>query len=239
MSDPSEHGPAEHDFSEKAPADPWEARLEWEQDLARRRMVDNQIEARGVRDQRVLEAMRRVPRHRFVPAELVMEAHDDNPLPIGFGQTISQPYIVGLMTELARPEPTDRALDVGSGSGYQAAVLGELVQEVHGLEIVPELAHRAANTLEELGYDNVEVRQGNGYFGWPAAAPFQIILVAAAPAEVPEALIDQLAPGGRLVVPVGQGLQTLRLIEKRPDGDIQQRDLTTVAFVPMVGKPIN
>ncbi|TVP99099.1 MAG: protein-L-isoaspartate(D-aspartate) O-methyltransferase [Planctomycetaceae bacterium] len=197
-------------------------------------MVRDQIEARGVRDPRVLAALRRVPRHLFVPADRFDEAYADRPLPIGFGQTISQPYIVALMTELVRPRAGDRALDVGSGSGYQAAILAELVDEVCGLEIVPELAGQAATRLEQLGYTNVRVRHADGYGGWPAAAPYQVIVVAAAPAQVPAALVDQLAPGGRMVLPVGRGNQTLRLIRKGADGEVKQLDIAAVAFVPMV-----
>ena len=202
---------------------------------ARWAMVRHQIEARGVRDPRVLAALRRVPRHRFVPADRLDEAYADRPLPIGFGQTISQPYIVALMTELVRPQAGDRALDVGSGSGYQAAILAELVDDVCGLEIVPELASQATARLEQLGYTNVRVHHADGYGGWPAAAPYQIIVVAAAPPQVPAALIDQLAPGGRMVLPVGRGNQTLRLIRKGTDGEVEQQDIAAVAFVPMIG----
>jgi protein-L-isoaspartate(D-aspartate) O-methyltransferase len=212
---------------------------DWEaaQTRARLRMARDQIEARGVRDQRVLDAIRKVPRHRFVPLESVPLAYADQPLPIGAGQTISQPYIVALMTELARPQPEDRALDVGSGSGYQAAVLAELVREVQGLEINEALAQRAGSRLRQLGYHNVEIRHGNGYQGWIEQSPYQIILVAAAPDHVPQPLIDQLAPGGRLVLPVGRHLQELRLIEKQLDGSLVESVHAAVNFVPMTGDP--
>jgi protein-L-isoaspartate(D-aspartate) O-methyltransferase len=215
-------------------ADPaWEAA----QTRSRLTMVSDQIEARGVRDPRILQAIRNVPRHRFVPPQAIPLAYADQPLPIGAGQTISQPYIVALMTELARPQPADRALDVGSGSGYQAAVLAELVREVHGIEIVETLAEQAATRLRELGYHNVVLRHGNGYQGWPEHAPYQVILVAAAPEQVPQPLIDQLAPGGRLVIPVGRYHQELRLIEKQSDGSLLESVHAAVAFVPMTGEP--
>ena len=165
-------------------------------DEARARMVQEQLEARGVRDARVLAAMREVPRHRFVPAEVIREAYDDTPLPIGHDQTISQPYIVALMTELARPQPSDRALEIGTGSGYQAAVLSRVVGQVFTIEYVPALAQRAAKALAE--YPNIVVREGDGYGGWPEHGPYDIILVTAAPETLPPALVDQLAPGGRL-----------------------------------------
>lgn len=212
---------------------------DWEatQTRLRLRMVRDQIEARGVRDQRVLDAIRKVPRHRFVPLEALPLAYADHPLPIGAGQTISQPYIVALMTELARPQPEDRALDVGSGSGYQAAVLAELVRHVQGIEIIDTLAQQASSRLRELGYHNVEIRHGNGYQGWLEKAPYQIILVAAAPDHVPQSLIEQLAPGGRLVLPVGHYLQELRLIEKQLDGSLVESVQAAVSFVPMTGNP--
>lgn len=218
----------------EADADPaWEA----SQTRSRLTMVRDQIEARGVQDSRILQAIRKVPRHRFVPPPAIALAYADQPLPIGAGQTISQPYIVALMTELARPQPEDRALDVGSGSGYQAAVLAELVREVHGIEIIETLAEQAATRLRELGYHNVVIRHGNGYHGWPEHAPYQVILVAAAPEQVPQTLIDQLAPGGRLVLPVGRYLQELRLIEKQADGSLLESVHAAVTFVPMTGEP--
>ena len=210
-----------------------------EADMApeRERMVERDIAARGVSDPRVLEAMRSVPRHRFVDPRQARGAYGDHPLPIGSGQTISQPYIVAHMTELARPGPGDRALEIGTGSGYQAAVLSPLVEHVYTIEIVPELAERAAAVLDELGYDNVTVRQGDGWAGWPEHAPFEVIVVTAAPDEVPPALVEQLAPGGRLVIPVGpvHAVQELRLIEKSESGALRDRRIAPVRFVPMTG----
>ena len=199
----------------------------------REAMVRNQIEARGVRDERVLAALRQVPRHRFVPEDLVGSAYEDGPLPIGHGQTISQPYIVAVMTELLAPGPDDVVLDVGTGSGYQAAVLARLAKRVYSIEIVPELARSARERLEALGYTNVEVITGDGWAGLPALAPFDGILVAAAPPEVPQALLDQLSVGARLVIPVGQWDQDLRVYERKPDG-IDQRTVFGVRFVPLI-----
>ncbi len=203
----------------------------------REQMVETQLKSRDVQSERVLEAMKKVPRHLFMPESVRQYAYIDSPVPIGQEQTISQPYIVGLMTQTVDPKPGDRALEVGTGSGYQAAVLGELVQEVYTIEIILDLAERASKTLSELGYDNVEVRQGDGYQGWPEKAPFDIILVTAAPEIIPQPLIDQLAEGGRLVVPVGpQGeIQTLTLVTKEK-GEVQRTHLTGVRFVPMTGE---
>ena len=205
---------------------------------ARLAMVADQIAARGVKDARVLDAMRAVPRHEFVPLAVREDAYVDSPLPIGHGQTISQPYIVALMTALARPSPTDRALEVGTGSGYQAAVLSRLVARVYSIELVDPLAQSAAATLRRLGFGNVTVRSGDGYLGWPDEAPFDIILVTAAPEEVPAALVAQLKPGGRLIVPVGRvyDVQDLQLIEKDTAGRISARSVIPVRFVPMVKK---
>jgi protein-L-isoaspartate(D-aspartate) O-methyltransferase len=203
----------------------------------RHRMVREQIEGRDVSEPRVLEAMRRVARHRFVPEGARDAAYDDHPLPIGHGQTISQPYIVALMTQLARPKPEDRALDVGTGSGYQAAVLAELVERVYSIEIVCPLADEADKRLQGLGYENVEVRCGDGYQGWPEHAPFDVIIVAAAPDHVPEPLVEQLAVGGRMVIPVGSGFDMeLLLIEKIDDGTTRRRTIAPVLFVPMTGQ---
>jgi len=203
----------------------------------REEMVETQLKNRDIANELVLEAMRKVPRHLFMPASVRQYAYIDSPVPIGEGQTISQPYIVGLMTQTVDPRPGDRALEVGTGSGYQAAVLGELVQEVYTIEIVPVLAERAGKVLSESGYDNVEVRQGDGYQGWPEKAPFDIILITAAPEEIPQPLIDQLAEGGRLVVPVGpQGeIQTLTLVTKEK-GEVKRAYITDVRFVPMTGE---
>ena len=203
---------------------------------ARRRMVEEQIRSRGVQAPRVLEAMLEVPRHEFVSPGDVDRAYGDGPLPIGHGQTISQPYIVALMTELADPDPDERALEIGTGSGYQAAVLSRLVSHVYTIELVEPLAEAAADTLGRLGYDNITVRAGDGYRGWPDEAPFDLIVVTAAPDEVPRALVDQLAVGGRMVVPVGaqHEVQELRLLEKQPDGSLETRYVLEVRFVPMV-----
>jgi len=206
--------------------------------LARERMVASQIEARGVRDPRVLDSLRRVPRHLFVPDAQRDDAYLDTPLPIGHGQTISQPYIVALMTELARPRATDRALEIGTGSGYQAAVLSPLVKELFTIELVEPLAAQAKERLAALGYGNVTVRAGDGYAGWPERAPFDVILVTAAPERVPPALLEQLAPGGRMVIPVGRQdeEQWLRVVEKDAGGRIRTREEIPVRFVPMVRK---
>jgi protein-L-isoaspartate(D-aspartate) O-methyltransferase len=203
---------------------------------ARRLMVERQLRARGITDERVLAAMGRVPRHLFVPPRLRPLAYTDQPLPIGLGQTISQPFIVALMTQLAEPDSGDRALDIGTGSGYQAAVLAELVQEVYSVEILCPLAERAAARLDSLGYGNVEVRCADGYLGWPEHAPFDVIIVAAAPDHIPQPLVEQLAPGGRLVLPVGEVFQELVVVEKDSTGAVRQRRVAPVRFVPMTGR---
>jgi protein-L-isoaspartate(D-aspartate) O-methyltransferase len=200
----------------------------------RAHMVKEQIEARGVRDARVLAAVREVPRHRFVPEHESDAAYRDTPLPIGSRQTISQPYIVAIMTELAEVSAGERVLEVGTGSGYQAAVLAALGAEVHSIEIVPELAERARLTLLALGY-RVNVIAGDGYRGLPEKAPFDAILVTAAPGHVPQPLIDQLAEGGRLVLPVGEAEQELRVLTKR-GGAVTTRSVFPVRFVPMTGE---
>jgi protein-L-isoaspartate(D-aspartate) O-methyltransferase len=201
---------------------------------ARAVMVDEQLRARGIRDERVLAAMRETPRHLFVPEAVARDAYADSPLPIGHGQTISQPYIVALMTELARPLPTDHALEIGTGSGYQAAVLARLVAHVDTIEYLEPLALEARRRLADKS--NVTTHIGDGYRGLPAKAPFDLILVTAAPLEVPQALIDQLKPGGRLVIPVGAttDVQELRLIEKDAAGRIRDRSVAPVRFVPLV-----
>jgi protein-L-isoaspartate(D-aspartate) O-methyltransferase len=202
----------------------------------RQMMVDSQLARRDITDPRVLEVMREVPRHHFVPQTLWEVSYADSPLPIGHGQTISQPYIVGLMTQLAEPQAKDVALDVGTGSGYQAAVLSRLVDKVYSIEIIPELADEAKRRLDELDYGNIEVRSGDGYRGWPESAPFDVIIVAAAPDKIPQPLIDQLAIGGRLVIPIGDSYQMLTLIEKQQDGSTRTSEITPVRFVPMTGE---
>jgi protein-L-isoaspartate(D-aspartate) O-methyltransferase len=199
----------------------------------RRDMVREQIQARGIHDPRVLDAMGDVKRHLFVPNTSVEDAYEDFPLPIGEGQTISQPYIVALMTELLDLKAEDRVLEIGTGSGYQAAVLSRLVADVYSIEIVKSLSDLARGRLEEQGYDNVHLRVGDGYNGWPEAAPFNGIIVTAAPPEIPPKLLDQLVDGGRMVVPVGTNYQELMLIEKK-NGEIEKRVITAVRFVPMV-----
>lgn len=205
------------------------------QTKARLAMVERQIAARDVRDARVLDAMKRVPRHRFVPPGEVHLAYADHPVPIGYDQTISQPYIVAYMTEQLHLRPTDRVLEIGTGSGYQAAILGEIVKEVYSIEIVEPLARHAEQTLRELGYTNIRVRAGDGYRGWPDAAPFDAIIVTAAPDHVPQALVEQLAVGGRMVIPVGRDYQDIKVLTKTSSGVI---DETTIAvrFVPMTGE---
>ena len=205
----------------------------------RAQMVERQIAARDVRDDRVLAAMRAVPRHLFVAPEQASSAYEDRPLSIGHGQTISQPYVVALMTQLVRPSPTDRALEVGTGSGYQAAVLARLVSHVYTIEIVPALAREAEARLEKLGYKNVTVRAGDGYGGWPEHAPFDVIVVTAAPDRVPEPLLQQLKPGGRLAVPVGTpfSVQELQLIEKEASGTLRTTRVAPVRFVPLKREP--
>ena len=199
----------------------------------RDRMVADQIEARGVRDGGVLRAMRAVPRHLFVPPAVAKLAYEDHPLPIGHEQTISQPYIVALMTELLDVKWDSIVLEIGTGSGYQAAVLSLLAREVYTIELIPELAHSAAQRLRELGYSNVVVKTGDGYAGWPEKAPFDRIILTAAPPEIPHTLIDQLKRGGKLVAPVGRSSQTLVLLSKRRDGTVERKSVLPVAFVPM------
>ena len=199
-------------------------------------MIATQIRARDIENPAVLKAMARVPRHLFVPADVQPFAYDDRPLPIGLGQTISQPYIVAYMTEALQLRPEHKVLEIGTGSGYQAAVLAEIVKHVNTIEIVPDLAARARQTLAQAGYRNVDVRAGNGYLGWPELAPFDRIIVTAAPAEIPQALVDQLAVGGIMVIPVGTMYQEMVIITKTPGGVAQKRTIP-VRFVPMVSKP--
>lgn len=198
-------------------------------------MVEHQIVARGVSDNNVLNSMRDVPRHLFVPEGLRTSAYDDSPLPIGSGQTISQPYIVALMTELLKPDSADVILEIGTGSGYQAAVLAEIVDTVYSIEIICELQERADSTLTALGYTNVHTRCGDGYGGWPEAAPFDGIIVTAAPEKVPRPLLEQLKDGGRLVIPVGDMIQFLE-VHTRRGGKFTKERSVPVRFVPMTGK---
>lgn len=202
------------------------------------RMVRTQIAERGVRDPRVLEAMRNVPRHWFVPAEEQGNAYLDRPLPIGEGQTISQPFIVAHMTELIDLAPGEKVLEIGTGSGYQAAVLSELTQSVYTIEIVEPLGRRAARVFADRGYSNIHTRIGDGYLGWPEAAPFDAVIVTCAPENVPQPLVDQLAPDGRLCIPVGPNDhrgQQLIVITRRADGSLHRETKTAVRFVPMTG----
>jgi len=196
-------------------------------------MVQSQIKVRDVSDLAVLKAMETVPRHLFVPTEYLDQAYEDHPLPIGYGQTISQPYIVALMTEYLKIKPGDRVLEIGTGSGYQAAILAQLGAEVYSVEIVPELAQAADQRLKSLGY-NVTVKQDDGYFGWEAHAPFDAIIVTAAPDHVPQPLVKQIKEGGRLVIPVGpQGFQTLWQFTRRGE-EVTALKLADVMFVPLV-----
>src|SRR5262245_59108288 len=202
----------------------------------RQEMVETQIRDRGVADPRVLAAMTKVPRHRFVPEPEIGAAYEDRPLDIGFGQTISQPYIVAFMSEALAVGAADKVLEIGTGSGYQAAVLGELTREVFTIEIVEQLAERSSALLTTLGYTNVHVRAGDGYAGWPEQAPFDAIIVTAAPDHVPQPLVDQLRVGGRLVIPVGRGEQQLLVMTRDPGGLKEERRLP-VRFVPLTRKP--
>ncbi len=205
----------------------------------REEMVIETIEGRGITDEDVLRAMREVPRHLFVPEEHQDAAYGDFPLPIGYGQTISQPYIVALMTELLELKQGDKVLEIGAGSGYQAAILGEIPGlEVYTVEVIPELAESARARLESLGYDNVHVKQGDGYYGWPEHAPYNAIIVTAAPDYLPPPLTEQLANGGRMVIPIGPpgGYQTLWKFAKSADGELQAYNMGGVAFVPFTGE---
>jgi protein-L-isoaspartate(D-aspartate) O-methyltransferase len=200
----------------------------------REEMVSRQLEARGIKDQATLNAMRKVERHKLVPEDMRKMAYRDGPLPIGGGQTISQPYIVAFMTEAIRPKPGMKVLEIGTGSGYQAAVLAEIVDEVYTIEIVEELAKRVTGDLKDMGYTNIHFKVGDGYHGWEEHAPFDAIIVTAAPEEIPPRLLEQLKEGGRMVIPVGSrgAVQNLQLIEKRANGNIRTRELMPVRFVP-------
>jgi protein-L-isoaspartate(D-aspartate) O-methyltransferase len=202
----------------------------------RERMVRDQIASRGIKNPAVLQAMRMTPRHAFAPREVRPFAYEDHPIPIGYGQTMSQPYIVAFMSEALDVRKEHRVLEIGTGSGYQAAILSVLAKEVYTMEIVPELARSAAETLKLLGYTNVFVREGDGYQGWPQKAPFDRIVLTAAPPELPQILVNQLKPGGRLLAPIGRTVfdQEILLVEKASDGRISRRSLIPVRFVPMV-----
>jgi protein-L-isoaspartate(D-aspartate) O-methyltransferase len=204
----------------------------------RKEMVDKQIVRRGVRDRDVIQAMMAVPRHQFVPEKRVSMAYDDTPLPIGYGQTISQPYIVAYMTEILNLDEESMVLEIGTGSGYQAAILSSIVKKVYTIEIIPELAESASLKLEKLGYKNVTVTNGDGYYGWPEHAPFDAIIVTAAAGHIPPPLLKQLKKGGRMVIPVGGHfmIQSLVLVEKGNEGGITTRNLMSVRFVPLTGK---
>jgi len=203
----------------------------------REKMVETQIKSRGVKDERVISAMLKVERHRFVPKAYESQAYTDRPLPIGEEQTISQPYIVALMTELLDLKGEERVLEVGTGSGYQAAILAELAKEVYTVEIMESLASSAKKLLSELGYQNIQVKTGDGYLGWPEAAPFDAIIVTCAPDHIPNPLLEQLKEGGRMVVPVGTHSQELKKIVKR-SGKIETTDVLPVIFVPMTGEGV-
>ncbi len=199
----------------------------------RHNMVTRQIESRGIRDHRVVRAMRRVPRHSFVPSYRQRQAYDDTPIPIGYGQTISQPYIVAYMTEVIALESEHRVLEIGTGSGYQAAVLAEIVSEVYSIEIIPELAQTAERVINELEYTNIQVKQGDGYYGWEEEAPFDAIVVTAAAEHIPPPLLAQLKDGGKMIIPVGSPfmVQNLMLVEKKGES-ITTTSLMPVRFVP-------
>jgi len=196
-------------------------------------MVETQLKARDITDQRVLDVMLKVERHKFVPKEYQHLAYIDEPLPIGFGQTISQPYIVAKMTELLELNKNDKVLEIGTGSGYQAAILAELCKEVYTIEIIPELAQRAEKLLKELGYKNIFVKVGDGYYGWPEHAPFDKIIVTCAPKEIPQKLVEQLKDGGKMVLPVGDVFQELVVVEKH-NGVVTKKSVFPVRFVPMI-----
>lgn len=204
-------------------------------ELLRNNMVESQIISRGVKDPLVIKAMRTVPRHRFIPKDEAAYAYLDEPRPIGEGQTISQPYIVAFMTEQLKLKPNYKVLEIGTGSGYQAAILAQIVDSVYTIEIIPELAQRAKHIVKELHYDNVVVIEGDGYNGWPSKAPFDAIIVTAAPSKIPPPLLEQLKDGGRMVLPVGEYVQELVVVNKNKNG-ISMENVLPVRFVPMTGK---
>jgi protein-L-isoaspartate(D-aspartate) O-methyltransferase len=203
----------------------------------RQKMVKNQIEKRGVKDKKTLEAMLATPRHKFIPKFWLALAYTDRPVPIGEGQTISQPYIVALMTEKLNLKPNDKVLEIGTGSGYQAAILSQICNDVYTIEIIPSLGERAKQRLKDLGYDNITVEIGDGYYGWVQHAPFDAIIVTAAATHIPPALIEQLKPGGRMVIPVGGvfSVQRLMFIQKNQDQTLRSKNILPVRFVPLTG----
>lgn len=213
----------------------WLLPVQQEQDYVKQReeMVNEQIAQRGISDAATLAALRKIPRHLFVPKNNIKDAYEDRPLPIGFGQTISQPYIVAYMTEIVKPQSTHRVLEIGTGSGYQAAVLSAIVKEVHTIEIVDTLSRRASNLLSRLNYKNITVRTGDGYYGWEEKSPFDAIIVTAAAEHIPPPLIEQLKEGGRMIIPVGSPfmVQQLMLVEKK-NGKIRTSSMMPVRFVP-------
>ncbi len=202
----------------------------------REKMIESQIRSRGIKDENVLKALDEVPRHLFVPEDLRERAYGDEPLPIGSGQTISQPYIVAYMTEQLDLQPEDRVLEVGTGSGYQAAVLSRLVDSVYSIEILPELSKQAQQVIRELGYENIYFRVGNGFYGWPEHAPYDAIIVTAAPGKIPDPLVEQLKEGGQMIIPVGDYFQELYLLKKE-EGKIKKQKKLPVRFVPLQGEP--
>lgn len=206
-------------------------------DFAARReqMVQQQIKRRGVHDERLLNVLRLIPRHLFIPDKYRPAAYEDTPIPIGFNQTISQPYIVAFMVEMLHLEGNEKVLEIGTGSGYETAVLAQLCKSVYSIEIVPELASRSAELLQTLGYGNAHIRCGDGYAGWPEQAPFDAIIVSAAPSQIPEYLVDQLSPGGRMILPLGVFDQTLLYLYKDAEGKIHREQSLSVKFVPMTG----
>jgi protein-L-isoaspartate(D-aspartate) O-methyltransferase len=204
-------------------------------DIQRKKMVEQQIIKRGIKDKKVLEALLKVPRHEFVPAEYKINAYEDRPLPIGEGQTISQPYIVAFMTEILELKGTEKVLEIGTGSGYQAAILAEIVKEVYTIEIIETLGKKAEKKLNEMGYKNIKVKIGDGYKGWNEYAPFDAIIVTAAPKKIPEPLLEQLAEGGRMIIPVGDYFQELIFVKKQ-NNKISQQSVLPVKFVPMIGE---
>ncbi|MFH1824146.1 MAG: protein-L-isoaspartate(D-aspartate) O-methyltransferase [Candidatus Firestonebacteria bacterium] len=205
--------------------------------MKRKEMVDNQIIARGIKDKKVLDALYKVERHRFVSEELINQAYDDNPLPIGEGQTISQPYIVAIMTELAELKEDDKVLEIGTGSGYQAAVLAEIAKEVYTIEIIESLAKGAEKKLNESGYKNIKVKCGDGFLGWEEHSPYDVVIVTCAPSKIPEPLLNQLKEGGRLIIPVGDVFQELKRARK-VKGKLKEESIIPVRFVPMTGDEI-